>query len=171
MHNRVVSYFEECLGLGEWLSEEDRRALYKYLLVSNKEVYKVQANSLLRNATLKKTIVNGEILYSVKNGRVNYIARELGSDEFTPEMREIKLTGLTSIDIGRLKKFFAQGDVDLIQNYPLPGENPQSEGGFGIDTYPYYSLAYYANGKNLLAGLIKKLRTNDKKLLAKLRTL
>ena len=86
-------------------------------------------------------------------------------------MREIKLTGLPSIDIGRLKKFFAQGDVDLIQNYPLPGENPQSEGGFGIDTYPYYSLAYYANGKNLLAGLIKKLRTNDKKILTKLRTL
>lgn len=171
MHNRVVSYFQECLGLGEWLSEEDRRALYKYLLVSNKEVYKVQANSLLRNATLKKTIVNGEILYSVKNGRVNYIAREIGSDEFTPEMREIKLTGLPSIDIGRLKKFFAQGDVDLIQNYPLPAENPQSEGGFGIDTYPYYSLAYYANGKNLLAGLIKKLRTNDKKILTKLRTL
>ena len=166
-----MSYFEKCLGLGEWLSEEDRRALYKYLLVSNKEVYKVQANSLLRNATLKKTIVNGEILYSVKNGRVNYIARELGSDEFTPEMREIKLTGLPSIDIGRLKKFFAQGDVDLIQNYTLPGENPQSEGGFGIDTYPYYSLAYYANGKNLLAGLIKKLRTNDKKILTKLRTL
>jgi len=171
VHNRVVSYFEECLRLGEWLSEEDRRALYKYLLVSNKDVYKVQANSLLRNATLKKTIANGEILYSVKNGRVNYIARELGSDEFTPEMREIKLIGLPSIDIGRLKKFFAQGDVDLIQNYPLPGENPQSEGGFGIDTYPYYSLAYYANGKNLLAGLIKKLRTNDKELLTKLRIL
>lgn len=166
-----MSYFEECLGLGEWLSEEDRRALYKYLFVSNKEVYKVQANSLLRNATLKKTIVNGEILYSVKNSRVNYIARELGSDEFTPEIREIKLTGLRSIDIGRLRKFFAQGDVDLIQNYPLPGKNPQSEGGFGIDTYPYYSLAYYANGKNFLAGLIKKLKTNDKKILTKLRTM
>ena len=166
-----MSYFEECLRLGEWLSEEDRRALYKYLLVSNNEVYKVQANSLLRNATLKKTIANGEILYSIKNDRVNYIAREITSDEFTPEMREIKLTGVHFIDLARLRKFFAQGDVDVIQNYPLPGENPQAEGGFGIDAYPYYSLAYYSNGKNRLLGLVKKLRTNDKKILTKLQTL
>ncbi len=86
------------------------------------------------------------------------------TQELTQASRKLKITVKY-----RLKKFFAQGDVDLIQNLPLPGENPQSEGGFGIDTYPYYSLAYYANGKNLLAGLIKKLRTNDKELLTKLR--
>jgi len=166
-----VNYFEECLRLGEWLSEEDRRALYKYLLVSNNEVYKVQANSLLRNATLKKTIANGEILYSIKNDRVNYIAREIASDDFTPEMREVQLTGFRFIDLARLRKFFAQSDVDVIQNYPLPGENPQTVGGFGIDAYPYYSLAYYSNGKNRLLGLVKKLRTNDKEILTKLRTL
>lgn len=166
-----MNYFEECLRLGEWLSEEDRRALYKYLLVSNNEVYKVQANSLLRNATLKKTIANGEILYSIKNDRVNYIAREIASDDFTPEMREVQLTGFRFIDLARLRKFFAQSDVDVIQNYPLPGENPQTVGGFGIDAYPYYSLAYYSNGKNRLLGLVKKLRTNDKEILTKLRTL
>lgn len=166
-----MSYFEEFLRLGEWLSQDDRRALYKYLLLSNKETYEVQANLLLNNAKLNKTIANGEILYSIKNGRVNYIAREITSDEFTPEMREIKLTGLHTIDLARLRKFFAQSDVDVIQNYPLPGENPQTEGGFGIDAYPYYSLAYYSNGKNPLLGLVKKLRTNDRELLTKLRTL
>ena len=166
-----MSYFEEFLRFGEWLSQDDRRALYKYLLLSNKETYEDQANLLLNNARLTKTIANGEILYSVKNNRVNYIAREIASDEFTPEMREIKLTGLHFIDLARLRKFFAQSDVDVIQNYPLPGENPQTEGGFGIDAYPYYSLDYYSNGKNRLLGLVKKIRTNDKELLTKLRTL
>ncbi len=166
-----MSYFEEFLRLGEWLSQDDRRALYKYLLLSNKEIYEVQANLLLNNTKLNKTIANGEILYSFKNGRVNYIAREIASDEFTPEMREIKLTGSHFIDLARLRKFFAQSDVDVIQNYPLPGENPQTEGGFGIDTYPYYSLAYYSNGKNRLSGLVKKFRTNDREILTKLRTL
>lgn len=166
-----MSYFEEFLKLGEWLSQDDRRALYKYLLLSNKETYEVQANLLLNNSKLNKTIANGEILYSIRNGRVNYIAREIASDEFTPEMREIKLSGLYMIDLARIRKFFAQSDVDVIQNYPLPGENPQTEGGFGIDAYPFYSLAYYSNGKNRLLGLVKKLKTNDKDLLTKLRTL
>jgi hypothetical protein len=166
-----MSYFEEFLRLGEWLSQDDRRALYKYLLLSNKETYEVQANLLLKNTKLNKTIANGEIHYLIKNGRVNYIAREIASDEFTPEMREIKLTGFHFIDLARLRKFFAQSDVDVIQNYPLPGENPQTEGGFGIDAYPYYSLAYYSNGRNRLSGLVKKLRTNDRKILTKLRTL
>jgi len=47
----------------------------------------------------------------------------------------------------------------------------QTVGGFGIDAYPYYSLVYYSNSKNLLAGLIKKIRTNDKEILTKLQTL
>jgi len=166
-----MSYFEECLRLGEWLSQDDRRALYKYLLLSNKKTYEVQANFLLSNAKLNKTIANGEILYSIEKDRVNYIAREIASDEFTPEMREIKLTGFRFIDLARLRKFFAQSDVDVIQNYPLPGENPQTAGGFGIDDYPYYNLAHYSDGKNRLLGLVKKLRTNDKELLTKLRTL
>jgi len=166
-----MSYFEEFLRLGEWLSQDDRRALYKYLLLSNKETYEIQANLLLKNTKLKKTIANGEIRYSIKNSRVTYIAREIASDEFTPEMREIKLTGFHFIDLTRLRKFFAQSDVDVIQNYPLPGENPQTEGGFGIDAYPYYSLSYYSNGRNRLSGLVKKLRTNDREILTKLRTL
>ncbi len=44
-----MSYFEECLRLGEWLSEADRRALYKYLLESNAEAYKVKRIRLHRH--------------------------------------------------------------------------------------------------------------------------
>jgi hypothetical protein len=86
-------------------------------------------------------------------------------------MRKMNLIGIPIIDTQRLKKFFAQSDVDVIQNFPLPGENQESEGGFCVDTYPYYTLAYYANGGNPIKGLIKKLRTNDKEILTKLRTL
>jgi hypothetical protein len=166
-----VSYFEECLRLGEWLSEADRRALYRYLLESNKENYKAQANLLLENSSLNKKIANGEVVYTVLNSLVTYKARKIGSDEFTSEMRKMNLIGIPIIDIQRLKKFFAQSDVDVIQNFPLPGENQESEGGFCVDTYPYYTLAYYANGGNPIKGLIKKLRTNDKEILTKLRTL
>lgn len=171
MHNKTVSYFEECLRLGEWLSEADRRALYRYLLESNKENYKAQANLLLENSSLKKKIANGEVIYTVLNRQVTYKARKIGSDEFTSEMRKMNLIGIPIIDTQRLKKFFAQSDVDVIQNFPLPGENQESEGGFCVDTYPYYTLAYYANGGNPIKGIIKKLRTNDKEILTKLRTL
>ena len=166
-----MSYFEECLRLGEWLSEADRRALYRYLLESNKENYKAQANLLLENSSLNKKIANGEVVYTVLNSLVTYKARKIGSDEFTSEMRKMNLIGIPIIDTQRLKKFFAQSDVDVIQNFPLPGENQESEGGFCVDTYPYYTLAYYANGGNPIKGLIKKLRTNDKEILTKLRTL
>ena len=131
-----MSYFEECLRLGEWLSEADRRALYRYLLESNKENYKAQANLLLENSSLNKKIANGEVVYTVLNSLVTYKARKIGSDEFTPEMRNMNLIGIPIIDTQRLKKFFAQSDVDVIQNFPLPSENQESEGGFCVDTYP-----------------------------------
>ena len=166
-----MSYFEECLRLGEWLSEADRRALYRYLLESNKENYKAQANLLLENSSLNKRIANGEVIYTLQSNQLTYKARKIGSVEFSSEMRKMQLMGIQLIDIQRLRKFFAQSDVDVIQNFPLPGENQESEGGFCVDTFPYYTLAYYANGGNPIKGLIKKLRTNDKDILTKLRTL
>lgn len=166
-----MSYFEECLRLGEWLSETDRRALYKYLLESNKENYKAQANLLLKNSSLNKKVANGEVIYSLQNDQVTYKARKIGSVEFTSEMRKINLVGIKMIDTRRLNKFFAQSDVDVIQNFPLSGENQRSEAGFCVDTYPYYTLAYYAEGSNYLKGIFKKLRTKDSEILSKLRSL
>ena len=171
MQNRDVSYFEECLTLGDWLSQENRRALYKYLLVANLDSYTNQANTLLNKGALVKTIANGEIIYRVKDRSVSYSARQLDSHEITSDIRDVKLTRLRFCNVRKLRKFFAQSDVDVIHNFPLPSANPQSEGGFGIDAYPYYDLAYYSNGKNRLLGFMKKLKTNDKELLTKLRTL
>ena len=86
-------------------------------------------------------------------------------------MREIKLSGFKFRNIAKLRKFFAQSDVDVIQNYPISVEKDFSESGFGIDAYAYYELSYYSNGKSRIIGLINKVRADDREILSKLRTL
>lgn len=166
-----MNYLEECLTLGDWLSQDDCRALYKYFLESNNEIYETQAKLLVTNGKLTKNIANGEISYLVKKGKVNYSARKVVSDEFTSEIREIRLTNLKSFDNKRLKKFFAQCDVDVIHNFPLPGANPQSDSGYGITVYPYYDLRYYSNNRSRLIGFFRKLEIDDSELMNKLRAL
>ncbi len=171
MHNNGVSYFEDCLTSGGLLFQEERRALYKYLLEINKDFYFSQANLLLDQGTTTRSIANGEATYFLKDGKVNYSARKLNSDEIQVELREIKLTRIRKYNIRILKKFFAQCDVDVISNFPIPGPIQKEESGYGFNTYPFYSLAYYANGRNYLKGIVKKLRTKDNEILTKLRTL
>ena len=166
-----MSYLEECLTLGGWLSQNDRRALYKYFLESNSAGYETQAKLLVADGKLTKTIANGEIFYFVKKGKVSYSARKVDSDEYTYEIREIRLTNLKSFDYKRLKKFFAQSEVDAIHNFPLPGANPQSDSGYGITVYPYYDLRYYSNNRSRLIGFFKKLMIDDSEILNKLRAL
>ena len=171
MHNKGVSYFEECLKFGDMLLQDERRALYKYLLETNRDLYTFQANELLDVGKVSRIIADGESSYFVSNNYVSYSARQLHSDEISTDIRTIRLTKLRIFNLNRLRKFFAQADVDVIRNFPLRDNNLQKEGGYGINVNPYYSLAYYVNGKNYLVGLIKKIRTNDKELLTKLRTL
>ena len=161
VHNKGVSYFEECLKLGDMLLRDERRALYKYLLDVNRNLYSSQAIILLNSGNFTRRIANGEASYFVKDGIVSYSARRLNSNEVSTDIREIKLSRFLFRNVRRLRKYFAQCDVDVIQNFPIPSPIPQEESGYGINVNPYYSLAYYSNGKNLLAGLIKKMRTND----------
>ncbi len=171
MHNKGVSYFEECLTSGGLLFQEERRALYKYLLEINRDFYAHQAHILLDDGIVIRSIANGEATFILRDRKVNYSARKLNSDEIQSEVREIKLTRVNQRNVRRLQKFFAQCDVDVITNYPRPGPIPSEESGYGFNTYPYYTLAYYADGKNYLKGLIKKLTTNDREILTKLRAL
>jgi hypothetical protein len=171
VHNKGVSYFEQCLTSGGLLFQEERRALYSYLLEINRDFYANQAQLLLETGMAIRIIANGEATYILKDGKVSYSARKLNSDDVQSEVREIKLTRVKSHNIRKLQKFFAQCDVDVITNYPRPGGIPSEESGYGINTYPYYTLAYYANGKNYLKGLFVKIKTSDKEILTKLRTL
>jgi hypothetical protein len=171
VHNKGVSYFEQCLTSGGLLFQEERRALYTYLLEINRDFYTNQAKMLLGKGMAIRIIANGEATYILKDGMVSYSARKLDSDDVQSEIREIKLTRVKQRNIRKLRMFFAQCDVDVITNYPLPGPIPSEESGYGINTYPYYTLAYYANGKNYLKGLFVKIKTSDKEILTKLRTL
>jgi hypothetical protein len=171
VHNKGVSYFEECLTSGGLLFQEERRALYKYLLEINRDFYKVQAKTLLAEGKVSRSIANGKAVYSVKDSIVTYSAYGLQSEIFSIDVRQIRLSKFRLLNEVKLRKFFAQGDIDIIRNFPLPSRYPREENGFGISVYPFYTLAYYANGGNPIKGLIKKLRTNDKEILTKLRTL
>ena len=170
MHNRRVSYFEECLTAGGLRFQEERRALYKYLLEINGDFYINQANLLLNDGIANRNIANGEATFILKDRKVNYSARKLGSNESQSDLREILLTRVRRYNVKKLQKYFAQCDVDVITNFPIPGRISQENTGYGFNTYPYYTLAYYADGGNLLKGFIKKLRTNDMEILTKLRT-
>ena len=171
MHNKGVSYFEECLTSGGLRFQEERRALYKYLLEINGDFYVNQANLLLNNGTATRNIANGEATFILKDRKVTYSARKSGSNEIQSDLREITLTRIKRYNVKRLQKYFAQCDVDVITNFPIPGRISQEESGYGFNAYPYYTLAYYADGGNILKGFIKKLRTNDMEILTKLRTL
>ena len=166
-----MSYFEECLKQGNWLFQDVRRALYRYLLEMNKELYSQQAIVLLRTGKLTRTIANGEAIYSIKNSYVSYSAHKLNSMEISSNIRQMRLTRIKFWNIRKLRKYFAQSDVDVIHNFPIQSAIPQEENGYGINIFPYYSLAYYSDGKNRLLGLIKKLKTDDKEILLKLRSL
>lgn len=170
MHNKTVSYFEECLTSGGLLFQEERRALYKYLLEINSDFYVSQANLLLNKGIITRSIANGEATYVLEGRKVDYSARKLDSDEVFSKLRDIELSSLRFHNVRKLQKFFAQCDVDIISNFPLPGKFPQEESSYGFDSYPYYTLAYYANGKNYLKGLFVKIKTSDKEILTKLRT-
>lgn len=171
MHNKGVSYFEECLTSGGLRFQEERRALYKYLLEINEEFYIKQANLLLDNGIATRNIANGEATFILKDRKANYSAKKLGSNEIQPDLRELLLTRVRRYNVKKLQKYFAQCDVDVIANFPIPGQISQEDSGYGLNAYPYYTLAYYANGGNFLKGFIKKLRTNDMEILTKLRAL
>jgi hypothetical protein len=142
-----------------------------YLLEINGDFYVNQANLLLDSGIATRNIANGEATFILKDRKVNYSARKSGSNEIQSDLREILLTRVRRYNVKKLQKYFAQCDVDVITNFPISGRMSQEETGYGFNAYPYYTLAYYADGGNFLKGFIKKLRTNDMEILTKLRTM
>ncbi len=166
-----MSYFEECLTLGRFLSQAEKEALYRYLLEKNRETYTSQASALLQNGYLKVGFANGEIQYGIQDHYVYYTARKIHSAEFTPALRQLKLNIPDFMKTRRLQTFFAQAEVDVMSNYPLPGANRQPEEGYGINAIPFYDLNYYSNGAGKIRGLMKRIASSNSEILTKLRTL
>ena len=168
MKDSPMSFFEECLTLGQWLDQDLCRALYKYLLKKNKTLYKSDAESLLKKGTLNNFVANGEIVYYIDKKVLKYKSRSNADSEYIDVLRELKLSRFNTLNIFKIQKFFAQCETDVIHNFPLPGANIQEERSYSYNTYPFYDLNYYSNGKGKIRGLINKLKTDDSELLRKL---
>ena len=166
-----MNFYEELLTLGQHLHERELLALYKFLLKTKDSAYKSDALELLNSGELRSSIANGEIFYSLKDNVVCYSARKSGSTAYQEDLRQIKLSNISKLRINKLIKFFAQTEVEVIWNYPLQGKDAQEEGSYCILSYPYFDLRCYSNGRGRIVGLINKVKTNDKEILTKLRTL
>jgi len=163
-----MSVFEEYLTLGQWLTEEERLALYKYLLQSQKVRYDSNIQKLFADKSLNTTFANGEIFYSIRERSISYMARKIGSDENLAEIRYLPLSRFIFINQNRLRKFFAQCEVDVLRNFPIPGTDSLEDRSYGMNLYPFYDLNYYSDGRGRINGFFKKIQTKDDELLEKL---
>ena len=163
-----MSFYEELLSLGQHLHKRERAALYRYLLETQESRYSRQADELINSGSLQTSIADGEVFYSIKDGFLAYGARKKGATELYDDIRRVKLRSLGSTQKKKIMRFFAQSEVEVLWNFPLPGVNPQEESGFTIIDFPYYDLRYYSNGRGKILGLIKKFQAKDDELLEKL---
>ena len=163
------TFSEELLALGQHLHERERLALYKFLIESKGDTYKLNAIKLINSNELKSEIANGEIVYSLKGDEVSYSTRKSGTSAYQENVRELKLNTISKLRVRKIIKFFAQAEVEVIWNYPLEGRNPQEEGSYCIISYPFFDLRYFSNGGSRLLGLINKLRIDDSDIREKLK--
>lgn len=163
-----MSLFEEYLTLGQWLTEEERLALYKYLLKTKKVKYSKDYNMLLTQKTLKNTFANGEMLYTLESNSISYKARKLGERDYSSEIRTISLSKIRFVNPQKIQKYFAQCEVDILRNFPLPSNKKLEERSIGINVYPFYDLNYFSDGAGKAKGFLKKIQYKDDELLDKL---
>jgi hypothetical protein len=163
-----MSLFEEHLTLGQWLSEEERLALYKYLLIFHREKYNFDYEKLVLEKSIITNFANGEILYSIQANEVSYKSRKIGSAVYSLEIRTLALNSSSFLNRKRLHRFFAQAELDVLRNFPIPSSKENREGGYSTNFYPFYDLEYYSNGRGKILGLIKKFQAKDDELLEKL---
>ena len=147
---------EVILTLGEYLDEDDLRNLYLHLQTVNLNKYNFILDELRKNRRSTSKAANGEIEYTLKLGKVCYSAREMESVHTYSDVRGMWFIPNYFLNRRRLIKFFAQSEVDVIKNFPLPGVNQRTSFGFGVHSYPYYELNFYSNSRGKLKGLIKK---------------
>lgn len=163
-----MSLFEEYLTLGPWLAEEQRRDLYKFLLKTRREKYRVDSEALLQNRLLNTLFANGSILYVIKDSTISYKTKRVDEQVYGDVVRSLPLRRFNFSNSARIIKFFAQAELDVLRNYPNPGKELEENRGFGFNVYPYYDLNYYSNGRGKILGVLNKIRTKDGELLQNL---
>jgi hypothetical protein len=160
-----MSFYEELLTFGGELHEAERIALFKYLLETKKDSYRLDAIKLVNSSQLKSEIANGEIAYSLNGDIISFSARKKGKEVFHENLRSLRLSRFSKFKRRKIIKFFAQCEVDVIWNYPLQGDHLLEDGSFTSMTYPYFDFRYFAEGKGPIVGFIKKFKSDDSEIL------
>jgi hypothetical protein len=163
-----MSLFEEYLTLGPWLAEEQRRDLYKFLLKTRRDKYRLDCELLLQNRILDTLFANGAILYLINDNAISYKTKRVDEPAYGDEVRSLQLRRFNFLNTARIRKFFAQAELDVLRNFPNPGKEIEENRGFGFNVYPYYDLNYYSNGRGKFLGILNKIRTRDGELLQNL---
>lgn len=165
-----MSLFEEYLNRGQWLTEDERFALYKYLLRTRLQQYKEDADLLLANRSLVSFFANGEICYLRNSNSIEYMVRKQGEVDWNEKVRVIKISRLPVLAKRKLSQFFAQAELDTLRNFPIQGQIPVEDRGLALNVYPYYTLNYYSDGKGKVKGLLERLISKNDPLLKRLLT-
>lgn len=163
-----MNFYEELLTLGQHLHDQERAALYKYLLTSEKTRIANQASELTRVGEVSESIADGEIFFTIKENNVSYSTCKKGTTYLYKNVRESNLGLIPALKLRRIMAFIAQAEVEVIWNFPLPGINAQQHTGYTIISYPFADLRYYSDGKGRISGLFKKLRQDNSEILSKL---
>ena len=152
--------YQELLTLGEYLTDEERHDLYRFLLSSKLHEYSELFSELSKFGTVTEQIANCEIRFELSKGRISNYVRKIGAENFESGYRSIRIWSPLHFPKSRTAKYFAQCEVDAIRNFPLPGLNKQTHFDFGINHFPYYDLNYYSNGRGRIRGFLAKIKSN-----------
>jgi hypothetical protein len=158
MQNRAMESYEEYLTKGEWLDAEERLELYHFLKHKHENDFSDLEKELRLNGISYVNIAKSQIKFVLDKNIVKNQVRELGQPEFVDGMRFVKLSNMRIVNRKRLPRFIAQCEVDAIWNFPLDGKFTKTADGFGINSYPYYDLNYYSNGRGRVRGFFAKFK-------------
>ena len=148
--------YEEVIETGAFMFDEVQFELYKWLKINHAPIYIDLERELKSEKIATKVIANGENKFVRSFGKIRNFVRELGDPEFSEGMRQIRLTPFSKVNRKRLNNFFAQCEVDVLHNFPFHKEEKPEHFSYGINSYPYYTLNYYSNGRGKIKGFIIK---------------
>lgn len=164
-----MNFFEQSFTLGENMPYVQNIALYKYLLESKRKLYISDARELFQTNKLIREIANGEISYAMNGRVVSYSARRKGASGYMENIRTIKLAKIPKFRTRKAIKFFAQCEVDVINNCPIQSDAADQYTGFSIIRYTFFDPRYFANGRSCIWGVIPMLRNTDAQMMKLLR--
>ena len=95
VQNSDMSIYEKLLTYGQYLQEEERFSLYRYLLDTKKKDFEIIAKELVNTGTAVTSIANGKIIFTFCNNRLTYSVSKLGDDYVYESVRELRINNIS----------------------------------------------------------------------------